>query len=122
MRRTASLSTLVYDIPYFGSCGIFPPLHICNQKFKTGGSEGGMSPGACWEPFEISAEEYAELVEVIETLDPSTISGEARYTRVKFEFDPSFDHISDLFQWIHDVCEKHRAGYHRRAFGGDAAT
>ena len=25
------LLSLVYDLPYFGACGVFPPLHIANQ-------------------------------------------------------------------------------------------
>jgi hypothetical protein len=106
--REASLSVLVYDIPYFGPCGIFPPLHIINQYFARGGSQGGMSPGATWEPFEISETEYLELVETITHLDPGLLGDAARYTKVKFRFDNSFDHIRDLFEWLQAVYEKHR--------------
>jgi hypothetical protein len=106
--REASLSTLVYDIPYFGPCGIFPPLHIINQYFADGGSQGGMSPGATWEPFEISETEYLELVEAITNLDPGLLGDTARYTEVKFRVELSLDHIQDRFDWIQAVCEKHR--------------
>jgi hypothetical protein len=33
--RKGTLLMLVYDIPYFPACGVFPPLHILNQVFFT---------------------------------------------------------------------------------------
>ena len=112
--RKAELSTFVYDIPYFGACGIFPPLHIINQYFKEEGSTGGMSPGATWAPFTIDEEEYARLVKEIENLDPGTLGDTARYTQVKFEFDHNFDHIDKLESWLFKVCDKHRDSYHKK--------
>ncbi len=116
-RRSAELSVLVYDIPYIGACGIFPPLHIVNEIFASGGSEGGMSPGATWQPFEISSAEYEELVEVIRFLDPQSLGDRARYTGVKYEFDSDFDDIREWQLWISAVCQKHRGSYHRRQDG-----
>jgi hypothetical protein len=98
----------VYDIPYFGPCGIFPPFHIINQYFASGGSQGGMSPGATWEPFEISELEYLDLVATIMELDPALLGDSARYTEVKFRIDHSFDVIQDRIEWLQGVCEKHR--------------
>jgi hypothetical protein len=115
--RNAELSTFVYDIPYFGACGIFPPLHILNQIFETGGSEGCMSPGATWTPFTIDQEEYGRLVDIITRLDPKTLDEKARYTFIKFEFDAAFDHLQDWDAWIRDVCKKHRDAYHTRRSG-----
>lgn len=108
--RQAPLYAFVYDIPYFGVCSIFPPFHIANQYFASGGSQGGMSPGATWEPFEISESEYQDLVATIKELDPATLGDTARYTEVKFAFDHSFDHIQDLFEWIQAVGQEHRKG------------
>jgi hypothetical protein len=65
--REAPLFVIVYDVPYFGACGIFPPFHITNQFFASGGSRVGMSPGATWEPFTITEAEYFELVSVMRT-------------------------------------------------------
>jgi hypothetical protein len=106
--REASISVLVYDIPYFGPCGIFPPFHIINQYFADGGSQGGMSPGATWEPFEISEPEYLDLVATIMELDPELLGDTARYTEVKFTIDHSLDYIQGRFEWLQAVCEKHR--------------
>ena len=115
--RSAELSVFVYDIPYFGACGIFPPIHIINEIFQSGGSEGGMSPGATWKPFRISSKEYKSLVQAINNLDPKSLGDEARYTWVKFEFDRSFDHVQSWGNWLFAVCEKHRNSYHQRQSG-----
>ena len=116
-KRIAELSTFVYDIPYFGACGIFPPFHIANQIFQSGGFIGGMSPGATWEPFRLTKDEYDKLVNAIKILDPETLGEKARYKWVKFEFDSSFDHIAKWEKWLLSVCEKHRDSYHRKLPG-----
>ena len=115
--RSAELSVFVYDIPYFGACGIFPPIHIINEIFQSGGYESGMSPGATWKPFQISSREYESLVKAINNLDPKSLRNAARYTWVKFEFDRSFDHIRSWEDWLLAVCEKHRNSYHQRQSG-----
>ena len=113
-KRNAELSVFVYDIPYFGACGIFPPFHIANEIFQSGGSQGGMSPGATWEPFQLKKDEYDKLVNIIRTLNPGTLGDKARYKWMKFEFDSSFDHIAKWDKWLFSVCEKHRDSYHRK--------
>jgi hypothetical protein len=60
-----SLLALVYDIPYFPACGIFPPLHIINQFFSSGGGDSGMSPGASWKSFTLIQKEYGDLVAAV---------------------------------------------------------
>lgn len=109
--RKAPLSSFVYDVPYFGACGIFPPLHIMNEFLLMGGFQGGMGPGATWKPFKFSKQEYIELVNAIKVLEPKSLGKAARYTSVKYEFDNSFDHIED---WVTDVCEKHKKSFHRK--------
>lgn len=116
--RTALLSTFVYDIPYFGACGIFPPVHIANQIFQSGGSQGGMSPGATWRPFRLGRAEYDELVRTIAALDPGALGDDARYTRVAFQFDDSFDDIRDWGAWLKAVCKRHRDAFHARQGAG----
>lgn len=113
-QRKAVLATFVYDIPYFGACGIFPPRHIINQFFNLGSSGGGMSPGATWAPFSLDDDEYDRLVEVIARLDPKALRERVRYTWVKYEFDKGFDHLPDWESWIAAVCEKHRESYHAK--------
>ena len=41
---TGTLLTFVHDVPYLSACGVFPPIHILNEIFSSGGGTGGMSP------------------------------------------------------------------------------
>jgi hypothetical protein len=120
--RSAPLYIFVYDIPYFGACGIFPPLHIINQCFSAGGSQGGMSPGATWPPFHVSHAEYFELREAVEGIDPRSFVAEARYTHMKFHFDPEFDSVMERGSWFEQVCAKHRSAYHQRIYNLQAGA
>ena len=112
--RRALLSTFVYDVPYLGACGVFPPLHVLNEILTGGGEVGGMGPGATWEPFEIGRDEYDELVRGLAALDPRSLGDAARYGDFAFMFDASFDDIRTWLEWQAAVCEKHRDAYHER--------
>lgn len=114
LEARGSLLKLVYDIPYFGACGVFPPFHLANQWFAQGGGDGGMGPGASWEPFTISQETYAQLTMQVEKTDPGTFQDSSEVFRMKFIFDRSFDHIQDRFSWAKVVCDKHREDFFER--------
>lgn len=107
-----TLLTFIYDIPYFPACGVFPPPHVINQVFSRGGGDGGMSPGASWEPFTISEEEYLALKEAVAETPIVEIAPLARYAHARLKFDPEFDHIEDQLEWTTAVCEKHRESWH----------
>jgi hypothetical protein len=128
-----SLLAFVYDIPYFGACGVFPPLHLLNQFLLRGGETGGMSPGATWEPFSLSQAEYHDLVEAVRTVPPQSLRDRARYAWVAFKFDPEFEgppetypvraevkkwhgqvpqEYREYFAWVGAVCAKHRDSWH----------
>ena len=123
-----SLLAFVYDIPHFGACGVFPPFHLLNQFLLRGGSRGGMSPGATWEPFSLSPAEYRDLVGAVRTVSPESLRDRARYAHLAFTFDPEFDgdpesypvraevkkwhrHVpadyKEYFEWMGAVCAKH---------------
>ena len=53
-----------YELKAFG---VIPPLHILNEKLILGEQDSGMG-GACnWKPFQVTEEEYVELVESLLT-------------------------------------------------------
>ncbi|WP_223671202.1 hypothetical protein [Kangiella shandongensis] len=106
------LLTLVYDIPYLGACGVFPPLHIANITFSSGGGDAGMSPGASWEPFTLSEKQYKQLLERVLNESPEALKDKARFYHIPFITEPSFDHIQDREEWLKVVCKKHRKRYH----------
>lgn len=110
--HTGSLLTFVYDIPYFGACGVFPPFHIANQIFLRGKAGGGMSPGTSWEPFTISETEYAALVEAIQRTPITEIKPHARYAFAPMKFDHSLDDIEEWLEWFRASCQKHRESWH----------
>lgn len=112
-KRVAPLSVFVYDIPYFAACGIFPPFHIANEIFASGGSDGGMSPGATWQPFTVSRYDYNALVEHLRSVDLASLKGKVRYTVMQFGFDSQLDDIQDRQAWVEAVCAKHGEAYHR---------
>jgi len=70
--------------------------------------------GATWQPFEISKDEYDGLVEDIKNTDLTEIGSFARYAWIKFEFDDSFDHITNWEDWMSASCEKHRDEWHKK--------
>ena len=106
--RTATLDVFVYDVPSLDVCGIFPPLHILNQILCRGGGDGGMSPGASWQPFALSESEYAALLPLVLEPDLNQLKTLARYTRLALKVDPEFDGIQDYFEWMQAVAAKHR--------------
>ncbi len=128
-----SLLAFVYDIPYFGACGVFPPFHLLNLLLLRGGGQGGMSPGATWEPFSLSASEYRDLVEAVRLVPPESLRDRARYACLAFTFDPEFDgkpetypvraemkewhrqvppEVLEYVEWSRAVCAKHRDRWH----------
>ena len=102
-----TLLTFVYDIPYLGGCGVFPPLQIINDMFSRGHNGGGMSPGTKWEPFLLSQDEYDKLIAAVKSTPLEQIRPYARFAFVPWKFDPSFDHISTRAEWLSAVCRKH---------------
>jgi hypothetical protein len=110
--HTGTLLTLVYDIPYFNACGVFPPIHIANQIFSRGTAGGGMSPGTKWEPFTLAEDEYAALAEAVKLTPVSEIKPHARYAFLPMKFDRRFDNISGWQAWFAAVCKEHREAWY----------
>src|SRR6266576_2918778 len=96
----APLWAFLYDIPHLAACGIFPPRHLLNMRLKAGGGDSGMSPGASWEPFEVSEAEYAETVAKVLNPDRVILKRYARYIDQQWTLDPTFDHYTDWIQWF----------------------
>ena len=107
-----SLLGFVYDVPYLGACGVFPPFHLLNWVLLKGGNDGGMGPGATWEPFSLSETEYSHLIAAVKETRVESLRAPARYAQVAYMFDAAFDGISDYVEWMYAACAKHRASYH----------
>jgi hypothetical protein len=62
LRTSGSLKDLVLAIPYLVQSSLIPPLAVLNAVFTAGVADAGMSGGCRWQPFEISKDEYDELI------------------------------------------------------------
>jgi hypothetical protein len=90
--------------------------------FSGGTLGGGMGPGTSWEPFTVSEDEYAALVEAIQDTPLEEIKLHARFAFVKFKFDHSLDGIETWYGWVSACCKKHRESFHRELRGAGATS
>jgi hypothetical protein len=88
-------------------------LTAVNEMFSRGTLGGGMGPGTSWEPFTVSEDEYAALVEAIQDTALEEVKPHARFAFVKFKFDHSLDGIETWYGWVSACCKKHRESFHR---------
>ncbi len=110
-KKEGTLLDLVYDIPYLDAVGILPPLHLLNERLRTGGGDGGMSPGASWEPFEISAADYETLCQALEETSLEELQQRGHGVYVKLRRAPEFDHHRKQGHWMQAVVAKYRDDY-----------
>jgi ribA/ribD-fused uncharacterized protein len=106
--REDSLLVFIYDVPYLGARGVVPPFRLLNAVLNSGGSDGGMSPGATWKPFQLSLTEYDQLTEAIRSSPFNRLRRRARFAGRQFTFDDSLDHINDYQEWVEAVCDRHQ--------------
>jgi hypothetical protein len=67
-RIQGTLVDLILAIPYLMHSDVIPSLAELNVVFRKGIRDAGMSGGCKWKPFEITEEEYKELIEELLTL------------------------------------------------------
>src|SRR6185437_6524952 len=67
--RNEELHRFLLDIPYLMYHGVVPSRDAINEVLRRGGGDGGMSPGASWEPFELTEDDYWEIVERWDQMD-----------------------------------------------------
>src|SRR5262245_4291946 len=79
-----SIADLLRDIPYLLSSGIIPPLSVVNQILRSGLEDAGMSGGCRWKPFELSKDEFAEV------LDDLQATGDRDGDPLRFEEPPTW--------------------------------
>jgi hypothetical protein len=104
-----SVVDLLVHIPYLLMPGMVPSLGPLNDLLRRGLSEAGMSGGCRWEPFELGAEEWAEV------RDALTATG-SRYVEPP---DWVADY-EDWFAWLFDTLYGVPAQEHRRLMRDDA--
>lgn len=110
-KKEGPLIDLIYDIPYLDVCGILPPLHLLNERLLSGGGDGGMSPGASWEPFEVSQAEYDALCRQIEDTPLEELQQRGHAVHATLQRDPEIEHHRTHKAWMRAAVAKHRDAY-----------
>ena len=67
-----------------------------------------MSPGASWDSFEISDQEYSQVLSTILHPNLEKLRQNARFAWNPMRIDSDFDEIQERFEWMQAVCNKHR--------------
>jgi hypothetical protein len=101
------LSTFLYDLPYITSCNIVPPRHLLNTILLKGKHGGSMSPRFTWEPFELSEQEYEEILPKLLNPDWSILAPKLWKLRLPMKVDRTFDDITDRHLWRVEVSAKY---------------
>jgi hypothetical protein len=77
---TGTVADLLFHIPYLIGFGKpFPSRDALNELLSEGFYDAGMSGGAEWEPFELSVDEYEEVL--------MAIKGDPRLARMPRDLD-----------------------------------
>lgn len=105
--RKEALSIFLYELPYLTAGNVFPPLHILNILLRRGWDGGSLSPRFIWEPFEISEQEYQELLPKLLDPDWEVLCKKLWRVRLPMKLDPKFDSITDRLTWLEAVSRKH---------------
>lgn len=106
--REEALSIFLYELPDLTACNIFPPRHILNSLLQRGWAGGNLNrPFFAWEPFEISEQEFQELLPKLLNPDWGVLSKKLWRIRLPMKIDPEFDDITDRHTWMESVCKKH---------------
>jgi hypothetical protein len=97
-----TLADLIIDADIIPSCGLIPPFRVVASVIRTGGGDGGMSPGCIWEPFELREEDFWRAVEKLESLTPADLASRPRVRQFTDELrqDYSAPDTDDYIAWL----------------------
>ena len=89
VKKRAILAHFLLDVPYLISrSGIIPEFPALNERLLTGGNSGGMSHGITWRPFQITHEEYDDIVSYFLNVDVDALRANFNLVSVsKFRMD-----------------------------------
>ena len=85
-----TLADLIFDADMIPPCGLIPPFRVVAAVLRTGGNDGGMSPGCIWEPFELREADYWQAVDKLEHLTPDDIASRYRVRQFSDELRPDY--------------------------------
>ncbi|MDH3439177.1 MAG: DUF4303 domain-containing protein [Gammaproteobacteria bacterium] len=95
----------VYNVVAIAESGIIPPFDILNERFLSGGKCNPFG-NVDWKPFEISRDEYEQLVDEVKAVDPSGIWSYKGMAFVKLRRAEEFDKFTDSDRWRTVICRE----------------
>jgi hypothetical protein len=111
---SGTLKSLLLEIPYlllpYAPLNIIPPHNVLNELLSRGVEDAGMSGGCKWKPFQITAEEYSELIRPLEAIPIQQL--EKRFpgeSIVKYQFvepPPQVQSFEDWQWWRLQLVQK----------------
>ena len=108
VKAEGTLVDLVLDALYLMNHGVIPPFHVLNEALKSGGHEGGMGPGTTWKGFEISREEYDELMSALLTLNVEEARKVHPYLySSQIIVDEELNECADYLTWLKKMSDKY---------------
>ncbi|MHB1157394.1 MAG: hypothetical protein ACYC26_11230 [Phycisphaerales bacterium] len=111
-RKKNPLHLFILDIPYAIYHGVAPSREALNEILARGAVGGGMGTGLIWEPLELAADEYEEVLSAwkeLEQLDHRKVLKIRKhlYPYLNFVFDPEIMAISGHSDYIKRSREKY---------------
>ena len=103
-----SLADLILDANLIPLCGLVPPFRVVAAVFLTGGLEGGMSSGCCWQPFELGEEDYWQAVEQLVYLTPADLTCRHRDPHIVGAIRPDYEapDTDDYLVWFDSLIQR----------------
>lgn len=103
-----SVADLMLDAHIIPRCGFIPPFQVVAAVLRSGGGNGGMSPGCIWQPFELSEDDYWEAVRRLEQLSPEDLRSRHRDPHITGEIQPDYaaPDTEDYRAWVDSLVQR----------------
>lgn len=103
-----TVADLILDAHLIPPCGLIPPFRVVAAVFRSGGSQGGMSPGCVWEPFELSEADYWQAVQRLEQFTPEELKSRHRDPHIASEIQPDYaaPDTYDYSVWLKSLVQR----------------
>lgn len=108
-RKKKPLHLFILEIPYGLYFSVIPGFDAINDLLSTGGGNGGMGTGVMWEPFQITKEEYTDIIKTWKTSDIRRVLKfkEEDIPDLSFIFDEEILSISKHLDYLAKSREKY---------------
>lgn len=103
-----TVADLILDAHLIPPCGYIPPFRVVAAVCRSGGGDGGMSPGCNWQPFELSEDDYWQAVQRLEKFTSEDLRSRHRDPCIAGEIQPDYaaPDTADYATWIDSLVQR----------------